>query len=108
MRRALIGMACVAVLVLMGTSTAMAKGPHHGGHGHGRGGHGNWNRGGHHQAYRPAPRGPICRPPVCRPPVCGPVAAYPVYPVPVVTAYQPSPRLGFGLGGSNFSFWYQQ
>ncbi len=104
MRRAFVGLACVAVLVFAGTSTALAKGPHHGGHGgHGRGpgGHGNWNhRGGYHQAYRlPPPR-------VFRPPVCGPV--YPVYPAPVVTAYPAYPRLGFGLGGSNFSFWYQQ
>jgi hypothetical protein len=85
-----------------GAASAMAGGPHHG-HGYGRGPNGNWNNyGRHYQAYRYPPQR------ICRPPICGPVAPYPVYPAPVVTAYPAYPRLGFGLGGANFSFFYQQ
>ncbi len=103
MRRALLGVACVAVLVFAGSSAALAHGPHHG---YGRADYGRWNgrdyhhHHHHHHAHRLPPR-PVYRP------HCGPVAAYPVYPAPVL-AYPAYPRLGVGMGGSNFSLWYQQ
>jgi hypothetical protein len=103
MRRSIAVMACLTVLMFSGASVALAKGPHHGGPGRGHGPqyqgqrqHGQWGNSNF--------RGPICGPPVCAPRPY--VAAYPVYPAyPVAPVY---PRLGFGLGGSNFSFWYQQ
>ncbi len=103
MRRAIAVVTCLTVLMFVGGSSALAKGPHHGGnHGHGHG-HG---RGNHHHAQRWNNnfRGPNWGPRYYAPRPY--VAAYPIYPVyPVAPVY---PRLGFGLGGSNFSFWYQQ
>jgi hypothetical protein len=102
MRRAIAVAACLTVLMFVGASSALAKGPHHGGNrgpGHGHRDHHHVQRRNQHN-YRGPNFGPQ---------FCGPrpyAAAYPVYPVyPVAPAY---PRLGFGLGGNNFSFWFQQ
>jgi hypothetical protein len=89
--------ACLGVLFIAGTSTALARGPHHRppavrhGYDHGPRG-GSWQSG-YRGGYQP---------------YCAPrrrVAAYPVYPAPV---YGVSPQLGFGLAGRNFSFWLQR
>jgi hypothetical protein len=100
MRRAIAVVACLSVLMVAGANSALAKGPHHGGYGKHHRYQANYFGGKSWNNFRG---------PSCAPQYCGPrprVAAYPVYPVyPVAPAY---PRLGFGLGGSNFSFWYQQ
>ncbi len=107
MRRTIAVMACLTILMFAGASSALARGPHHGGPG--------WNHGrhpGHHHHHHGQRWNNNFRGPNFGPQFYGPrpyVAAYPVYPVypmyPVAPAY---PRLGFGLGGSNFSFWFQQ
>lgn len=108
MRRTIAVMACLTVLMFTSADVALARGPHHGGPGRGYGpnypGQGYPGQGYPGQGWNNYFRGPSCGPPVCAPRPY--VAAYPVYPTyPVAPAY---PRLGFGLGGSNFSFWYQQ
>lgn len=97
MRRIITVTACLSVLMLSAASTALAHGPYHRGPVRGPAHHHHG-----HRAYRP---------PACAAPIYAPrprVAAYPVYPVPVVPVAPAYPRLGFGLGGSNFSFWFQQ
>ncbi len=101
MRRAIAVVACLTVLIFAGASTALARGPHHGGSGFGPGHH-------HHQGqrwnnYYRRGVGPVYWPRY-------PITTYPVYPYqtyqyPYVPTY---PQLGFGLGGRNFSLWFQQ
>ena len=102
MRRVIAIAACLTVLMFAGASTALAGGPHHGGWGRGHGHH----RHGHH-----GPRvNSFYRAPIVSP-YCGirpRVAAYPVCPVPAYPVIPTYPQLGFGIGGRNFSFWFQQ
>lgn len=111
MRRVLLlGVVCLGMLV-GGAGSALAGGPHggHGHHGHGYGhghGHGHGYGGypggvGFYSYYRPYYRPMVVAPPVYPYPyACAP--AYPAYP-----AYA-APSLGFGVGGRNFSFFYNQ
>jgi hypothetical protein len=104
MRRILLVTACLGILFFAGTTTALAKGPHHGGyarHGHGhhhRHGDGRWSagyRGGYGRHC--GPRGVAYYP------------AYPAYPAYAAPYYGSGySNFGFGVAGRNFSLWLQQ
>jgi hypothetical protein len=106
MRRILLVSACLTVLVFSGTTTALAKGPHHHGyarHGHAYHRHGDGAR---WSGYRGGYRGYGGYGGYCGP---RGVAYYPAYPAYAAPYYGPGySNWGLGVGGRNFSFWVQQ